>query len=94
MPESILAGLNEETTQLELLGNATLLLAQILDRQARQDGAKRLAVRIEAMDGNMTLTTVTTVGSVNAFGNKPTDAIPTHMGNAGSMHLYNNITVS
>lgn len=94
MPESILAGLNEETTQLELLGNATLLLAQILDRQARQDGAKRLAVRIEALDGNLTLTTVSSVSSVNGLNGKPVDAIPTHMGNAGSMHLYNNITVS
>lgn len=94
MPESILAGLNEETTQQELLANISVLLMSILDRQARQDAQKRQAVRIEALDGNMTLTTVTTVGSVNAFGNKPTDAIPTHLANAGCINIYNNITVS
>lgn len=102
---SVLAGLNEEATQLEVLGNISLLLTAMLANMPRVDTAKRVVIGNEATQtvtvSSGTVTTVTTtadVTRVNAFGasatSKPADAIPMHMANAGTMHIYNNIIVS
>lgn len=102
---SVLAGLNEEATQLELLGNITVLLTAMLANMPRVDTAKRVVIGNETTQAvtvsSGTVTTVTTaadVTRVNSYGTsataKPADAIPLHMANAGSMHIYNNIVVS
>lgn len=88
---SVLAGLNEEATQLEVLGNVTVLLAEILANMPRIDTARRLVI------GNETTQTVSTVGTVSDqtnIGGRPAQGVPMHLGNAGCMHIYNNIVVS
>lgn len=102
---SVLDGLNEEATQLEVLGNISLLLTAMLANMPRVDTAKRAVTVTESAQAvtisSGTVTTVTTtadVTRVNAYGSsatsKPADAIPMHMANAGTMHIYNNIIVS
>jgi len=96
---SVLAGLNEEATQLEVLGNISLLLTAMLANMPRVDTAKRVVIGNEATQAvTVSSGTVTDVTRVNAFGasatSKPADAIPMHMANAGTMHIYSNITVS
>jgi len=99
---SVLAGLNEEATQLEVLGNISLLLTAMLANMPRVDTAKRVVIGNEATQAvtvsSGTVTTTADVTRVNAFGasatSKPADAIPMHMANAGTMHIYNSIIVS
>jgi len=96
---SVLAGLNEEATQLEVLGNVTVLLAEILANMPRIDTARRLVIGNETTQtvSLSTLATVTTVGTVSdqtSIGGRPAQGVPMHIGNAGSMHIYNNIVVS
>lgn len=99
---SVLAGLNEEATQLELLGNITLLLAEIADKLPRTDVWKRVVIGNEvtqtvAIASAQTLATVTTVGTVSDqtnIGGRPAQGVPMHLANAGAMHIYNNIVVS
>lgn len=84
-----------ETTQEQLLAHATLLLSAILEKMARVDTADRMAVVIESG----ALSTVTDLTRLNTFGMpgvtaKPADAIPMHLANAGTMHIYDNIKVS
>lgn len=84
-----------ETTQEQLLAHATLLLSAILEKMARVDTADRMAVVIE----NGTLPAVLDLTRLNTFGtsgatSKPADAIPMHLANAGTMHIYDNIKVS
>lgn len=84
-----------ETTQEQLLAHATLLLSAILEKMARVDTADRLAVVIE----NGTLPVVQELTRLLTFGApgvtaKPADAIPMHLANAGTMHIYDNIKVS
>lgn len=96
---SVLAGLNEEATQLEVLGNVTVLLAEILANMPRIDTARRLVIGNEttqtvSLSTLATVTTVGTVGDQTNIGGRPAQGVPMHIGNAGSMHIYNNIVVS
>ena len=96
---SVLAGLNEEATQLEVLGNVTVLLSEILANMPRIDTARRLVIGNETTQtvSLSTLATVTTVGTVSdqtSIGGRPAQGVPMHIGNAGAMHIYNNIIVS
>ncbi len=107
-PLSILGGINQEATQQELLGEAILLLAAILERLPRVDAADRMlvshaesnpTVAIAAAQTLATLTTAADVTRINNFGasattSKPADAIPMHVANAGVMHIYDNIRAS
>lgn len=108
--QNLLGDLNLEGTQNELLSQATLLLCAILEKMPRVDGNDRLIIGNEttqtvAIAAAQTLATVTTLTTasdltrLNNFGtsgatSRPADAVPLHMSNAGSMHIYNNIIVS
>jgi hypothetical protein len=108
--ESLLAGLNAESTQQELLGGVVLLLAAMLEKMPRVDANDRLLVNgtenttTVAISGGQTLATVTTLTTLNdalrlnALGSgafaKPTDAMPMHLSNAGATHIYDNVKVS
>ena len=87
-----------ETTQEQLLAHATLLLSAILEKMARVDTVDRMVVSIET--GTVTtLMTAVDLTRLNNFGtsgvtSKPADAIPMHLANAGTMHIYDNIKVS
>lgn len=93
--ESILGGINQEATQLELLGNLTLLLAAMLERMPRVTGNDQCAVSIEAgsvgIAAGQTLATVTNMAQM---GGRPALMAADALNNAGSVYLYNNITVS
>lgn len=98
---SILGGINQEATQQELLAQATYLLFAILEKMPRVDVNDRLVVNPSESTSPVTVSsgTITTVSTVTALQNlgaqaRPADAIPMHMGNAGAMHIYNNILVS
>jgi hypothetical protein len=96
MPDSILAGLNEEATQQQLMDQLTLLLSALLDRAPRIDLNRRQIVRIEAMDGGLTLATLTALSQMQNMGSlaRPADAIPMHLSNIGAAHIYDNVKVS
>lgn len=84
-----------ETTQEQLLAHVTFMLSAILEKMARVDTANRMAVSIETG----ALISVGDLGRLNAFGmpgvtSRPADAVPMHLANAGTMHIYNNIQVS
>lgn len=96
---SILAGLNEEATQLEVLGNVTVLLAEILANMPRIDTARRLVIGNETTQtvSLSTLATVTTVGTVSNqtnIGGRDAGNVVYAMANMGTAHIYNNIVVS
>lgn len=103
--DSILAGISQESTQQDLLLAATLLLAAMLEKMPRVDVNDRLlvshaesnpTVALAAAQTLATLTTLTTAGTLQNLGaaSRPADAIPMHMGNAGAMHLYDNLKFS
>lgn len=85
----------KEPTLNELLTHMTLLLTAILDKLPRTDGNDRVLI-----NGSETLVIATLqnglLNSVFGLGQalRPADAIPTHMSNAGAMHLYDRIEVS
>ena len=102
MATSILAGLNEEATQQELLGGVLVLLSSILEKMPRVDGADRLLVShsesnpaVTVSSGTVTtVTTVTTVGTVSNqtnIGGRDASNMAYAAANAGSMHIYNNL---
>lgn len=100
---SILSGMNQEVTQVEMLGNLTAVMVAVLDKLARLDANDRAVVNIETGSVGLnagqtlatvtTVTTVTTVGTLNSMGTtqRPTDAIPHHMSNIGVAHIYNQL---
>lgn len=94
---SILSGMNQEVTQVEMLGNLTAVMVAVLDKLARLDANDRAVVNIETgsvgLNAGQTLATVTTVGTLNSMGTtqRPTDAIPHHMSNIGVAHIYNQL---
>jgi hypothetical protein len=101
---SLLGGINQEASQQELLAQATFLLYSILEKMPRVDTADRLVVNpsestspVTISSGTVTtvstVTSVTQVASVVNFGSasRPGDCLPLHMGNAGAMHVYNNL---
>jgi len=97
---SILGGINQETTQQELLAQSTLLLSQILEKLPRLDTMDRLIVNATevnptvAIASAQTLGTVTTVTNVNQVANQGVDFLQRAFSNAGAQYLYNNIIVS
>ena len=100
---SILGGINQETTQQELLAQSTLLLSQILEKLPRLDTMDRLIINATevnptvAIASAQTLATVTTVGTVtnvNQVANQGVDFLQRAFSNAGAQYLYNNIIVS
>lgn len=96
--QNLFGDLNLEATQQEMLAQMTLLLAAILDKLPRVDVNDRMMVNVET--GTLpTLTTASDLTRLNNMGttgitSKPADAIPMHIANAGTMHIYNNIQVS
>ncbi len=97
MATSILAGLNEEATQQEMLGGILVLLSSMLEKMPRVDGADRLlvshsesspAVTIAAAQ---TLATLTTLGNQTNIGGRDASHMAYAAANAGSMHIYNNL---
>lgn len=96
--ESILGGISQEATQQELLAQATLLLAAILEKMPRVDVADRLLVNPSEATGPVTVSSgdLTRLNNMGTSGvtSRPADAIPMHNANAGAMHIYDNIKVS
>lgn len=99
MADSILAGLNLEATQQELLSEAVMLLNGIFEKMPRIDSADRVVTSGSevtqpiSIAASQTLATVTTLATLGAA-SRPADAIPMHVANIGSFHLYNQIIVS
>ncbi len=104
--ESILQNLSQEATLQELLGGTVVLLAAILEKLPRVDANDRLLTNASEVNSTVAITgavsSVTTVGAVTAVNAlqtmgvlaRPADAMPIHLGNAGAMHIYDNIKVS
>ena len=96
MPDSILAGINQEVTQIELLSNVTFLLAAMLERMPRVTGNDQVATSIEvipqitfaANQDIRNITGLTNIGGKSAAGT--VDALNM----AGTVNIYNNIIVS
>ena len=97
---SILGGISQESTQEQLLSQATLLLSAILDKLPRTDTMDRLIVNASevnptvAIAASQTLGTVTTVTNVNQVAGQTVDFLPRVMSHSGAQFLYNNIIVS
>lgn len=93
--QNLFGELNLEATQQELLAQMTLLLAAILEKLPRVDGADRLVVNTSDQ-GNMTVPDLVRLNHFGTLGatSKPADAIPLHISNAGALHIYDNIKVS
>ena len=101
--ESILAGLSLEETQLEILGNITLLLAAMLERMPRVTGNDQVAASIEAMPAvsiaanqdlrNITGTLAALTNIVN-LGGKHVSTAADAISMTGTSHIYNQIIVS
>lgn len=96
--ESILGNISQEATQAELLGGVVTLLAAMLDKMPRVDVNDRLIVNPSESTSPVTVAsgTITTVTALQNMGSlsRPADAIPLHLGNAGALHIYDNIKVS
>ena len=97
---SVLAGLNEEATQLELLGNITVLLAAMLEKMPRVTGNDQMAVSVEshpsfALTTNQDLRNITgAVANITSVGSKTAATSVDALSMAGTAHIYNNIIVS
>lgn len=91
---SILSGMNQEVTQVEMLGNLTAVMVAVLDKLARLDANDRAVVNIETgsvgLNAGQTLAAVGTLISMGTT-QRPTDAIPHHMSNIGVAHIYNQL---
>jgi hypothetical protein len=103
MPQSILAGLNEEATQLELLSNITVLLSAMLEKMPRVTGNDQCAVSVEgtatvAFAPNQVIHSITgtlaALTSLNQLGGRATLPVADAQVMTGTSHIYNNITVS
>lgn len=103
--QNLFGELNLEATQQEMLAQMTLLLAAILDKLPRVDTNDRVMVShaesnpTVSIAASQTLAILSDLARVNTFGSsavtsKPADAIPMHLANAGTMHIYDNIKVS
>jgi hypothetical protein len=85
--QNLFGELNLEATQQEMLAQMTLLLAAILDKLPRVDNNDRMMVSHAESNPTVALNNFGTAGVTS----KPADAIPMHLANAGTMHIYNNI---
>lgn len=95
MAESILGGISQEATQLELLGNITLLLAGIFEKMPRVTGNDQMTVAIESGSvGIASNQTLTTLGNITNAGGKHISTASDALSNIGALHIYNQITVS
>lgn len=82
--------------------NETLLalLSAIVDKMPRLGTANRMLVELSESSTLPTVATLNDLLRLAAFGSvtvnvtKAADGIPTHLSNAGAMHIYNNIIVS
>lgn len=93
MATSILGGINQETTQQELLGEAIMLLAAILEKMPRVTGNDQAAVAIESGSvGIAASQTLAALGTINQVGGKHVHG--DNMNLAGTIHIYQNIIVS
>jgi hypothetical protein len=101
--ESILAGMNQEATQLELLGNITILLAAMLERMPRVTGNDQCAVSVEgtvttAISANQDLRNITgslaLLSNISNLGGKHVSTAADAIAMTGVTHIYNQITVS
>lgn len=104
---SILGGISQEATQQELLAQATLLLAAILEKLPRTDANDRaivntsdqgnVTVALAAAQTLATLTTCTTVSTLSNqtnIGGRDASHAAYALANMGTAHIYNNIIVS
>lgn len=98
---SILGGISQEATQQELLAQATLLLAAILESMPRTDANARAIVNTSdqgnvtvAIAASQTLSAVTTVGNQTNIGGRDASNTAYALANMGTAHIYNNIIVS
>lgn len=100
---SILGGISQESTQEQLLTQATLLLSAILDKLPRTDTMDRLIVNASEVNPTVaiaasqtigTVTTCSTVSNVNQVAGQTVAFLPTVMSYSGAQFLYNNIIVS
>ena len=98
---SILGGISQEATQQELLAQATLLLAAILESMPRTDANARAIVNTSdqgnvtvAIAASQTLTTVGTVSNQTSIGGRDASNTAYALANMGTAHIYNNIIVS
>lgn len=103
---SILGGISQESTQEQLLSQATLLLSAILDKLPRTDTMDRLIVNASEVNPTVaiaasqtlgtvtTVTTCSTVSNVNQVAGQAVDFLPRVMSHSGAQFLYNNIIVS
>ena len=104
---SILGGISQEATQQELLAQATLLLAAILESMPRTDANARAIVNTSdqgnvtvALAASQALSTVTTVNTVSNvsnqvnIGGRDASHAAYALANMGTAHIYNNLIVS
>ena len=100
---SILGGISQESTQEQLLTQATLLLSSILDKLPRTDTMDRVIVNASEVNPTVaiaasqtlgTVTTVATVTNLNQVAGQSVDFLPRVMSHSGCQFLYNNIIVS
>lgn len=100
---SILGGISQESTQEQLLTQATLLLSAILDKLPRTDTMDRVIVNASEVNPTVaiaasqtlgTVTTVATVTNLNQVAGQSVDFLPRVMSHSGCQFLYNNIIVS
>lgn len=86
----------------DVLITVITLLNAILEKMPRVDGADRLLIsgsevtQTVALAATQTLTTVSNVATISGMGTlaRDTSSIPTHMSNAGVMHIYDNIRIT
>ena len=94
---SILGGISQESTQEQLLSQATLLLSAILDKLPRTDTMDRLIVNASEVNPTVAIAasqTLGTVSNVNQVAGQTVDFLPRAMSHSSAQFLYNNIIVS
>lgn len=91
--ETILGGINQEATQLELLGNISYLLAAMLEKMPRVTGNDQMAM---VPEGGVvsTVSIVSTLSNLTLIGSRSGTTAMDAMVMTGVGHIYNNITVS
>lgn len=75
-----------------LTDTMVFLLSSMLEKMPRSTGSDQSAVAVESISGNLTLGTVSTIGTLNQAGTKYVSGDNINM--AGLQHIYNNIVVS
>lgn len=88
MATSILGGINQETTQQELLAEAIILLKEISLKMPRTDTQARILTNASEISSSIG---VISMGQTNV---RYPDHIPPATMTAGMMHLYNNLVFS